>query len=323
MKIIEQIKAPIYNEMEVFEEKFSSSLKSKVSLLNRINHFIVRRKGKQIRPILILLIAKILGTINEKTYRAASAIELLHTATLVHDDIVDNSFQRRNFLSINALWKNKIAVLVGDFLYSKVLLLTVNNNDFDLLKTISDAIKEMSEGELLQIEKARNLDIKEEVYYKIIEQKTAALISACCVVAAQSVNASDKEIDKIRQFGILIGIAFQIKDDIFDYTKDKIGKPTGIDIKDRKITLPLIYTLNKVGEKEKRSIINIIKNSNKKRKNINKIIEIVKKEGGLNYAIYKMKKLQKESLEILYSLPKNTARDSLELLTNHIINRDI
>ena len=251
-KIIEQIKQPISEEMDFFEGKFRLSMSSPVALLNRITHYIVNRKGKQMRPMFVFLVAKMIGKgqVNERTYRGASVIELIHTATLVHDDVVDDSNKRRGFFSINALWKNKIAVLVGDYLLSKGLLLSIDNNDFDLLKIISVAVREMSEGELLQIEKARRLDITEEVYYEIIRQKTATLIAACCAMGACSVAPQNSEIiEKMRLFGEYVGMAFQIKDDLFDYTEDAIGKPTGIDIKEQKMTLPLIYVLNTSSEK--------------------------------------------------------------------------
>src|SRR5690606_14120940 len=257
MNITAQIKAPIRHEMELFERKFYDSMSSQVALLNRITYYIVNRKGKQMRPMFVFLTAKMLsGDVNERTYRGASVIELIHTATLVHDDVVDDSNRRRGFFSINALWKNKIAVLVGDYLLSKGLLLSIDNGDFDLLQIISVAVREMSEGELLQIEKARKLDITEAVYYEIIRQKTATLIAACCAMGARSVHAIDEEVDKMRLFGELIGMAFQIKDDLFDYGSEKIGKPTGIDIKEQKMTLPLIYTLNNCSEKEKNWLIN-------------------------------------------------------------------
>ena len=239
MKPVEQIKQPILQEMELFESKFRESMASNVPLLNRITQYIVRRKGKQMRPMFVFLVAKMVsdGKFDERTYRGASIIELIHTATLVHDDVVDESNRRRGFFSINALWKNKIAVLVGDFLLSKGLLLSIDNNDFDILKLISVAVREMSEGELLQIEKARRLDITEDIYYEIIRQKTATLIAACCSLGAASVKPESSHVETMRKFGELIGMAFQIKDDLFDYTEEAIGKPTGIDIKEQKMTL--------------------------------------------------------------------------------------
>lgn len=323
MKIISRIKLPVENEMELFEKKFTQSMSSQVALLNRITHFIVNRKGKQMRPMFVFLVAKMVseGTVNERTYRGASVIELIHTATLVHDDVVDDSNRRRGFFSINALWKNKIAVLVGDYLLSKGLLLSIDNNDFDLLKIISVAVREMSEGELLQIEKARRLDITEEVYYEIIRQKTATLIAACCSLGAASVKPESEEVEKMRHFGELIGMAFQIKDDLFDYGQEKIGKPTGIDIKEQKMTLPLIYVLNQVSAKEKAWLVNSVKNHNKDRKRVNEVISFVKGHGGLDYAVSKMKAFQKEALALLDEYPKSPYKDSLILMVNYVIER--
>ena len=325
MKVVERIKKPIYQEMELFEEKFTQSMYSKVALLNRITHFIVNRKGKQMRPMFVFLVAKLLGEgkVNERTYRGAAVIELIHTATLVHDDVVDDSNKRRGFFSINALWKNKIAVLVGDYLLSKGLLLSIENEDFDLLKIISVAVREMSQGELLQIEKARNLDITEEVYYEIIRQKTATLLAACCAIGAQAIDAPPNEVEKMHRFGEILGMAFQIKDDLFDYGEQKIGKPTGIDIKDQKMTLPLIYTLNMVSKAEKRAMTNIIKNHNKDKKKILQLIVLVKEKGGFDFAISKMEAYRKEALELLFEFPKNQYRDALELMLNYVIERKI
>ncbi|MEL6810232.1 MAG: polyprenyl synthetase family protein [Bacteroidota bacterium] len=323
MKIVSQIKSPIEEEMEHFEKKFSNAMSSQVSLLNRITHYVVNRKGKQMRPMFVFLIAKMCndGTVNERTYRGASVIELIHTATLVHDDVVDDSNRRRGFFSINALWKNKIAVLVGDYLLSKGLLLSIDNDDFDLLKIISVAVREMSEGELLQIEKARRLDITEDVYFEIIRQKTATLIAACCAMGAQSVNAPAQEVEDLRRFGELIGMAFQIKDDLFDYGEEKIGKPTGIDIKEKKMTLPLIYALNHASEKDRRWLINSVKNHNKDRKRVKEVITFVKVHGGLEYATAEMKKYQQEALEILQKYPASLYKESLELMVNYVIDR--
>ena len=325
MKVVERIKEPIYQEMELFEEKFTQSMYSKVALLNRITHFIVNRKGKQMRPMFVFLVAKLLGEgkVNERTYRGAAVIELIHTATLVHDDVVDDSNKRRGFFSINALWKNKIAVLVGDYLLSKGLLLSIENEDFDLLKIISVAVREMSQGELLQIEKARNLDITEEVYYEIIRQKTATLLAACCAIGAQAIDAPPEEVKKMHRFGEILGMAFQIKDDLFDYSEQKIGKPTGIDIKDQKMTLPLIYTLSVVSKTEKRAMINIIKNHNKDKRKILQLIVLVKEKGGFDFAISKMEAYRKEALELLFEFPKNQYRDALELMLNYVIERKI
>lgn len=323
MKVTEQIKEPIYNEMELFEQKFSNSMSSKVALLNRITHFIVNRKGKQMRPMFTLLSAKLLGDgkVSERTYRGASVIELIHTATLVHDDVVDDSNQRRGFFSINALWKNKIAVLVGDYLLSKGLLLCIHNEDFDLLKIISVAVQEMSQGELLQIEKARNLDITEDIYFEIIRQKTATLLAACCAMGAQSVSKDKDSIEKMRLFGELIGMAFQIKDDLFDYGETKIGKPTGIDIKEQKMTLPLIFALNNVSSKKRKWLIHSVKKFNKDKERVKEVIQMVKDTGGLDYAQKRMESFQKEALDILLTFPKSSYRDSLELMVNYVITR--
>ncbi|MDA7694312.1 polyprenyl synthetase family protein [Flavobacteriaceae bacterium] len=325
MKVVEQIKKPIYDEMEFFEEKFAQSMSSKVALLNRITHFIVNRKGKQMRPMFVFLVAKMLGKgkVNERTYRGAAVIELIHTATLVHDDVVDDSNKRRGFFSINALWKNKIAVLVGDYLLSKGLLLSIENEDFDLLKIISVAVREMSQGELLQIEKARDLNITEEVYYEIIRQKTATLLASCCALGAQAVNGTTKEVEKMHEFGELLGMAFQIKDDLFDYGDRKIGKPLGIDIKEKKMTLPLIYTLNVASPKEKRQIINIVKNHNTDKTKVRELIQLVKAKGGLEFAQQKMESYRKQALKLLSEFPKNEYRDALELMLNYVIERKI
>ena len=323
MKIVAQIKNPINAEMELFENKFKEAMLSKVPLLNRITYYIVRRKGKQMRPMFVFLVAKMVsnGKFSDRTYRGASVIELIHTATLVHDDVVDDSNRRRGFFSINALWKNKIAVLVGDFLLSKGLLLSIDNNDFDILKLISVAVREMSEGELLQIEKARRLDITEEVYFEIIRQKTATLIAACCAIGAASVDADETEIAKMHKFGELIGIAFQIKDDLFDYTESNIGKPTGIDIKEQKMTLPLIYTLNSCSEKDKKWLINSVKKHNTDKKRVKEVISFVKENGGIEYTIAKMKTYQKEALEILETYPASEYKDSLKTMINYVVER--
>ncbi|MFH4964471.1 polyprenyl synthetase family protein [Gaetbulibacter sp. M235] len=323
MKIVEQIKQPIAYEMELFEQKFQLSMSSKVALLNRITHYIVNRKGKQMRPMFVFLVAKMVsnGEISERTYRGASVIELIHTATLVHDDVVDDSNRRRGFFSVNALWKNKIAVLIGDYLLSKGLLLSIDNNDFDLLKIISIAVREMSEGELLQIEKARKLDITEGVYYEIIRQKTATLIAACCSLGAASVKPDSKHVEDMRRFGELIGMAFQIKDDLFDYGESEIGKPTGIDIKEQKMTLPLIYVLNQAEKKDKNWLINSIKNHNKDTTRVKEVIAFVKANGGLEYSINKMKQFQTEALQILKTYEVSDYRNSLELMVNYVIDR--
>lgn len=323
MKIVEQIKQPIVREMELFEGKFHESMSSKVALLNRITYYIVNRKGKQMRPMFVFLTAKMIsgGTVNERTYRGAAVIELIHTATLVHDDVVDDSNRRRGFFSINALWKNKIAVLVGDYLLSKGLLLSIDHGDFDLLKIISVAVREMSEGELLQIEKARRLDITETIYYEIIRQKTATLIAACCALGACSVAPDDAHTEKMRRFGELIGMAFQIKDDLFDYTDDAIGKPTGIDIKEQKMTLPLIYALNNCTKAEKKWVINSVKNHNKNKKRVKEVIAFVKQTGGLTYAEEKMAEFREEALLILNEYPSSPYKDALVLMVNYVIER--
>jgi octaprenyl-diphosphate synthase len=310
--------------MELFESKFRESMTSKVALLNRITHYIVNRKGKQMRPMFVFLTAKLLnkGEVNERTYRGAAVIELIHTATLVHDDVVDESNKRRGFFSINALWKNKIAVLVGDYLLSKGLLLSIDNGDFDLLRIISVAVREMSEGELLQIEKARRLDITEEVYYDIIRQKTATLIAACCSLGACSVRPDSDDVEAFRKFGELCGMAFQIKDDLFDYGNERIGKPTGIDIKEQKMTLPLIYTLNHCSKKEKSWIINSIKNHNKNKTRVKEVIAFVKEKGGLDYAVKKMLWYRDEALGLLQTYPESEYRSALELMVNYVVDRD-
>ena len=324
MNITSQIKQPIQEEMELFEKKFYESMTSKVALLNRITYYIVNRKGKQMRPMFVFLVAKMLSEnneVNERTYRGASVIELIHTATLVHDDVVDDSNRRRGFFSINALWKNKIAVLVGDYLLSKGLLLSIDNGDFDLLRIISVAVREMSEGELLQIEKARRLDIVEEIYYEIIRKKTATLIASCCALGAKSVCEDEIQVEVMRKFGELIGMAFQIKDDLFDYTDDAIGKPTGIDIKEQKMTLPLIYALNNCTHKEKSWCINSIKNYNKDKKRVKEVIQFVKDKNGLHYAEEKMVEFQQEALQILENFPQSEYRDALSLMVSYVIER--
>jgi octaprenyl-diphosphate synthase len=325
MNVISQIKLPINEEMELFEKKFYDSMTSKVALLNRITYYIVNRKGKQMRPMFVFLTAKMLnnGAVNERTYRGASVIELIHTATLVHDDVVDDSNRRRGFFSINALWKNKIAVLVGDYLLSKGLLLSIDNDDFDLLKIISVAVREMSEGELLQIEKARRLDIVEAIYYEIIRKKTATLIASCCALGAKSVIEDEAQVETMRKFGELIGMAFQIKDDLFDYTEAAIGKPTGIDIKEQKMTLPLIYVINNCSPKEKSWLINSIKNHNKDKKRVKEVIQFVISNNGLIYAEQKMMEYQQEAIQLLQQFPDSDYKASLMLMVNYVIERKI
>jgi len=296
-------------------------MKSTVPLLDRITHYIYKSKGKQMRPMFVFFSAKLCGGITESTHRAAALVELLHTATLVHDDVVDDAYERRGFLSINAVWKNKIAVLVGDFLLAKGLLLSVENNEHRVLKIVSDAVQHMSEGELLQIEKVRRLDIVESVYYDIIRQKTASLIASCCASGAASANASEELIEKMRLFGEYIGMAFQIKDDLLDFGYDDIGKPKGIDIKEKKITLPLIYALNNTDTKKKRYIINLVKNHNEEADAVQEVIDFVRTTGGLNYAEEKMFDFQRKAFELISEFPENESRSSLEELVRFTTER--
>lgn len=323
MKIVAQLKQPIAKEMELFEEKFSASMRSHVALLNRITYYIVNRKGKQMRPMFVFLAAKMLGNneVNDRSYRAASVIELIHTATLVHDDVVDESYERRGFFSINALWKNKIAVLVGDYLLSKGLLLCIDHKDFDLLEIISVAVREMSQGELLQIEKTRRLDIDEDTYKEIIRQKTATLIASCCALGAASVHASDEVVEQMRAFGENIGMAFQIKDDLFDYGAKKIGKPTGIDIREKKMTLPLIHVLNVCTDKEKKWLLQSVRYHNKDKKRVKQVIAFVKERGGLDYAINQMHAYKDTAITQLHAFPQNEFRDALEEMVRYVIER--
>lgn len=318
---LKEIQAPVAGEMEEFEKKFRHSMKSKVMLLDKITRYIVRRKGKQMRPLFVFLSAGSTGEISESTYRGAALIELLHTASLVHDDVVDDAHYRRGFFSVNALWKNKIAVLVGDFLLSRGLLLSVEHGDHELLKIVSNAVREMSEGELLQMEKARRLDIDEEIYYEVIRQKTASLITACCLVGASSAGASEDTISKMGEFGEAVGMAFQIKDDLFDYGAEEIGKPTGIDIKEKKMTLPLIYALNQASGSEKRRIKSLVKKSEKSNKAVAEVIKFVKESNGLNYAIEKMNSFHARANEILDSLEDSAYRTSLKNLVQFTIDR--
>lgn len=320
--IVEEIKRPINDEMKLFEQKFYESMQSKVPLLDKVTRFIVTTKGKQMRPMFVFLCAKLIGEVNEKTYRGASMIELIHTATLVHDDVVDESFKRRNFFSINALWKNKIAVLVGDYLLSKSVLLSTDHKDYDLLSVISRTIREMSEGELLQLEKARKLDITEDVYYEIIRQKTATLIAACCEIGVLSNGADEALAKKMMDFGTYTGMAFQIKDDLFDYLSSNIiGKPVGIDIKEQKMTLPLIHTLEKADEKNKKYFFTTIKRYNNNQKRVKELIAFVKNSGGLDYAITVMKDFQQKAKDILNEFPDSEARKSLHSMLDYVIER--
>ncbi len=318
---LKQIQSPIKSEMAEFELKFKDLMKSKVTLLDHIMNYIVKRKGKQMRPMFVFLSAGVCGGINDSSHRGAALIELLHTATLVHDDVVDDANYRRGFFSINALWKNKIAVLVGDYLLSRGLLLSVDNEEFDLLKLVSNAVKEMAEGELLQIAKARKLDITEEVYYKIIRQKTASLMASCCAVGASSTDSDPETIEQMRSFGEAVGMAFQIKDDLFDYGEEEIGKPVGIDIKEKKMTLPLIYALQKADWFERKRIIHLIRNKSENKKAVNEVITFVKKSGGLEYTKTVMNKYYREAMSILEGFPDSEYKQSLADLVNYSIER--
>ncbi len=308
-------------ELTEFEAYFKEAVKSKVPLLDRIMSYIVKRKGKQLRPMFVLLSAKLGGEINTASYRAASLVELLHTATLVHDDVVDEAFERRGFFSINALWKNKVAVLVGDYLLSKGLLLSLDNGDFKILQLMSRAVKMMSEGELLQMEKARNLDIHENLYYDIINGKTASLLASACAAGASTTFTNDSNIEQMRLFGEKVGMAFQIKDDLFDYGNQKIGKPTGNDIKEKKLTLPLIYTLNHADASLRRKLINIVKNENKNKQKVQFVIDTVQEAGGITYATEKMFAFRDEALTILYHFQPGEVRDALEELVRYTTDR--
>jgi len=308
-------------ELEMFEQHFKNAVKSRVSLLDRIMQYIVKRKGKQMRPMFVLLSAKLHGEINDSSYRAASLVELLHTATLVHDDVVDEASERRGYFSINALWKNKIAVLVGDYLLSKGLLLSLENKDFEILTILSNAVKKMSEGELLQIEKTRNLNFDESIYYDIINGKTASLLASSCAAGASSVTKDSDVIEKMRAFGDAVGMAFQIKDDLFDYGEAKVGKPTGNDIKEKKLTLPLIHILQKVAPRLKKEIIHIVKNNNNDKTKVKFVIDHVVEYGGIEYATQKMIEYRDQALQILYSFPLSPTRDALEELVRYTTDR--
>lgn len=319
---LNEIKAPIAGEMKDFELKFRASMKTRVLLLDKIMDYIVKRKGKQMRPMFVFLSAGTTGRIRESTFRGASLIELLHTATLVHDDVVDEANYRRGFFSVNALWKNKVAVLVGDFLLSRGLLLSVESQDFNLLQIVTDAVKEMSEGELLQIEKSRRLDITEDVYFEIIRQKTASLIASCCAVGASSSGADANSVNRMWRFGEKIGMAFQIKDDLFDYGESEIGKPLGIDIKEKKMTLPLIHALSRAPWLERRKIIGKVRNDSDKPKKVREVIDFVRTSGGIEYAQAAMRKFHAEALEILDTFPDSAYRKSLRQLVQFTIDRN-
>ncbi|MEJ6598814.1 MAG: polyprenyl synthetase family protein [Crocinitomicaceae bacterium] len=321
MMSVKEIMEPISSEMSEFEGRFRASMKSKVPLLDKVTHYIIRRKGKQMRPMFIFLTAKMLGKINDKTYDAATLVELLHTATLVHDDVVDDANERRGFFSVNALWKNKIAVLVGDYMLSKVLLLSIENNNTKLLEVVARAVREMSEGELLQLEKARKLDITEEIYFEVIRQKTASLISTCCEAGAISVERFG-EAEKMRLFGEYIGIAFQLKDDIFDYGEPgEIGKPTGLDIRERKMTLPLIFALNNSTPEIRKELINIVKNHNENPKKVRRAVELVIEYGGIDYTHKKMLDFKELAVDLIENLPDSDAKKSILGLIEYTTKR--
>lgn len=321
--LLDDIKAPIAREMEEFERKFRASMQTRVMLLDRIMNYIVKRKGKQMRPMFVFLSAGSCGSINESAYRGAALIELLHTATLVHDDVVDDANYRRGFFSINALWKNKIAVLVGDFLLSRGLILSVENKEYHLLQIVTEAVRQMSEGELLQMEKARRLDISEDDYLNIIRQKTASLIASCCAVGAAAAGADAERIEKFRLFGEKVGMAFQIKDDLFDYGEQEIGKPRGIDIREKKMTLPLIHALHKAGWMEKRKILRMMKSENPEKGYVQKIIAFVKESGGLEYATSQMNEYHADALSLLADVPESVYKTSLKQLVQFTIERPV
>lgn len=318
---LRQIKAPIKKELDQFENFFRQSMKSKVALLDKITYYIVQRKGKQMRPMFVFLSAKLCGEINQSTYVAASLVELVHTASLVHDDVVDDAAERRGFFSINALWKNKIAVIVGDFLLTQGLHIALENKQYSMLHILSDSVKKLAEGELLQLEKARKLDIDEGVYYEIIRQKTASLIASACSVGAASATEDQEKIDRLCLLGEKIGMAFQIKDDLFDYGDKEVGKPRGIDIKEKKMTLPLIYALAHADKSKKRSIINSIKKHSNNPTEVKKIIDYVHTSGGIEYATEVMYRYQQEALDILNQFPPSEARESIEQLIKYVTSR--
>lgn len=311
----------IQDELKTFEARFKDAVRSQTPLLDRIMQYIVKRKGKQIRPMFVLLSAKLCGEINNSTYRAASLVELLHTATLVHDDVVDDSIERRGFFSVYALWKTKVSVLVGDYLLAKGLLLSLDNDDFRILQLLSDAVRKMSEGELLQIEKARTLNLREEIYFEIIRNKTASLLASACAAGAWSTGKNESDVEKMKLFGEKTGMAFQIKDDLFDYTSESIGKPTGNDIKEKKLTLPLIFTLSTIDNANRREMIFILKNKNRIKEKVKWVIDKVKEAGGIDYAVNKMNVYKNEALEILHSFPESPERKGLEDLVRFVTER--
>jgi octaprenyl-diphosphate synthase len=311
----------IEEELRIFEKKFKAAASSQVPMLDRIMNYIVKRKGKQLRPMFVFLSAKLCGTVNESTYRAASLVELLHTATLVHDDVVDDAMERRGFFSVYALWKNKVSVLVGDYLLAKGLLLSLDNNDFRILQILSEAVRQMSEGELLQIEKSRTLNLSEDVYFEIIKGKTASLLSSACGAGAFSATGDESLAQKMKEFGEAVGIAFQIKDDLFDYASENVGKPTGNDIKEKKLTLPLIYTINNTDAKTRKEIIYIVKNQNKVKAKVNRVIDIVHQTGGIAYTIQKMNEYKQKSLDILNTFPESEIKAGFIDLVNYVTDR--
>lgn len=318
------MKLPVHlieQELKEFESRFREAARSQTPLLDRIMRFIVKRKGKQLRPMFVLLSARLFGPVTDPSYRAASLVELLHTATLVHDDVVDDSMERRGFFSAYALWKAKANVLIGDYLLAKGLLLSLDNNDYRILHILSDAVRKMSEGELLQLEKSRSLNLQEEVYFEIIRNKTASLLASACAAGAWSSSNNEEITEKMRQFGEKAGIAFQIKDDLFDYSSDNVGKPTGNDIKEKKLTLPLIYTLNTVDRSSKRQIIHVVKHNNKDRKKVDWVIEQVKQTGGIDYATRRMNEYKEEAIRILHQFPENEIRQGLEDLVRYVTER--
>ncbi len=318
MKLAQSI---LREELVIFEKKFKEAVKSQIPLLDRIMRFIVNRKGKQLRPMFVLLSAKLCGVVNEQSYRADSLVELVHTATLVHDDVVDESLERRGFFSTYALWKSKVSILVGDYLLCKGMLLSLDHSDFRVLQLLSDAVRRMSEGELLQLEKSRSLNLNEEVYFEIIRNKTASLLASSCAAGAYASSNDETLTDKMRRFGENVGIAFQIKDDLFDYGSDDVGKPTGNDIKEKKLTLPLIYTLNTIDKNTRRQMIYIIKNRNKDHEKVRWVIKKVEDAGGMDYAIKKMNSYRDEALAILYEFEDNDVRKGLEELVRYTTDR--
>lgn len=322
MRTLDEIQRPIAAEMKAFEPHFREAMRSQVALLDRVMHYIVKRKGKQMRPMFTLLSARQFGPVSESAYIAASLIELLHTATLVHDDVVDDANMRRGFFSINALWKNKIAVLVGDYLLSRGLLLAIDKGEFDLLRIVSHAVREMSEGELLQLEKSRGLNFSEEVYFDIIRKKTASLIAACCASGASAAGRPADEVERMRQFGEYTGIAFQIKDDLFDYGNGQdTGKPTGLDIKEKKLTLPLIHALRQVEASERRWMVDVVKNRNQDDQAVAKLLRKVADVGGIAYAHTSMLAYRDKAISILHSFPQSESRDALEGLVHLTVER--